>query len=81
METNRSTLCGDIICAGISLFFVLGFSASISLSSHRLNDIAAFRAKIRQSKIGIRIAIEGKVSIFVNPNIKPIMAKGKPKMV
>ena len=70
-----------IIPEGISLFFVLGLSASNFLSASLLNPIAAFRAKIMHRIIRRSSLILKSYSSSDTASEKPISAKGIAKTV
>jgi hypothetical protein len=70
-----------IIPEGISLFFVLGLSASNLLSASLLNPMAAFLAKIIQSIIKRSNLILKSFSFAETASEKPIRAKGIAKIV
>ena len=73
--TNAAADLGPIIPEGISLFLVLGLSASKFLSASLLNPIAALRAKIIQ-RIIRRSSLKLKLnSPFYTASENPIRAK------
>jgi len=66
---------------GISLFFVLGLSASNLLSASLLNPIAAFLANIMQSIISRNSFILKLYSSWATAKENPISANGMAKIV
>lgn len=69
------------IPAGISLMMVLGFLASISLSSHLLNAMAALLANNIHKITNNKVFISKPAPWMTEPDIYPTKAKGKAKMV
>lgn len=70
-----------IFPAGISLFCVLLFSASISASAQRLKPIAAFLANTIHSKTSKSVNQLNVALVSVIANVKPIIAKGNANIV
>ena len=93
MTTNVSAFFAEMIPLGISRIFVRTFSLSNLLSAHRLNAMAALRAKIMQritsrnnfqfisASFSIPIAIGRRRVGCEAPKKKPIIANGIAKIV
>ena len=79
--TNQNAAFSDTNPAGISLTNVLGLLASISLSNHLLNAIAALLANTMQRTTKIKRRGLNSIPVASYPMKKPIMANGKAKIV
>ncbi|KAF5034160.1 hypothetical protein DSECCO2_599110 [anaerobic digester metagenome] len=81
IKTKSRADNGDISEAGISLEAVLGLRASISLSAHLLNPIAAFLAKTIANITSPRRLHEKWPPPLSVPRKRPVRAKGIAKIV
>ena len=79
--TNHNAAFGEIMPAGISRMMVRGFFASMSLSSHLLNAMAALLANTIHNNTNINNRIQSAFATFKYPKVNPVNAKGKAKTV
>lgn len=82
MTTKNKTLLAEITPDGISRLRVLSFLASMVLSAHLLNAIAAFRALTIQSITSNNsLRSNVKSAVEFNPITNPIAANGNANKV